>query len=76
MIRTIRIPQSPMSAMAWAILSIYEEFVIAFCQKMCYNKLLDLCNLPTTKKAVLMVKNHLEVDVTVKCIKNGVVTVS
>lgn len=28
------------------------------------------------KKAVLMVKNHLEVDVTVKCIENGVVTVS
>lgn len=65
-----------MSAMAWAILSIYEEFVIAFYQKICYNKLLDLCNLSTTKKAVLMVKNHLEVDVTVKYIENGVVTVS
>ena len=28
------------------------------------------------KKALLMVKNHLEVDVTVKCIENGVVTIS
>ena len=65
-----------MSAMAWAILSIYGEFIIAFCKKICYNKLSDLCNLLTTKKAVLMVKNHLEVDVTVKCIENGVVTVS
>ena len=45
-------------------------------QKYVQNKLSDLCNLLTTKKAVLMVKNHLEVDVTVKCIENGVVTVS
>lgn len=45
-------------------------------QKDVLNKLSDLCNLLTTKKAVLMVKNHLEVDVTVKCIENGVVTVS
>ena len=45
-------------------------------QKDVLNKLSDLCNLLTTKKAVLMVKNHLEVDVTVKCIENGVVIVS
>lgn len=45
-------------------------------QKDVVKKLSDLCNLLTTKKAVLMVKNHLEVDVTVKCIENGVVTVS
>ena len=45
-------------------------------QKDVQNKLSDLCNLLTTKKAVLMVKNHLEVDVTFKCIENGVVTVS
>ena len=45
-------------------------------QKDVLNKLSDLCNLLTTKKAVLMVKNHLEVDVTVKCIENGVVAVS
>ena len=45
-------------------------------QKDVVKKLSDLCNLLTTKKAVLMVKNHLEVDVTVKCIENGVVTLS
>ena len=45
-------------------------------QKDVVKKSADLCNLLTTKKAVLMVKNHLEVDVTVKCIENGVVTVS
>ena len=45
-------------------------------QKDVLNKLSDLCNLLTTKKAVLMGKNHLEVDVTVKCIENGVVIVS
>ena len=45
-------------------------------QKDVVKKLSDLCNLLTTKKAVLMVKNHLEVDVTVKCIENGVVIVS
>ena len=44
-------------------------------QKDVLNKLSDLCNLLTTKKAVLMVKNHLEVDGTFKCIENGVVTV-
>ena len=45
-------------------------------QKDVRNKLSDLCNLLTTKKSGIYVKNHLEVDVTVKCIENGVVTVS